>query len=282
MDENSCRPSFATDGYLGAHIAEDIAAIRGENSEWFQLAEDLNRVLQAAASRAVEIHHGSSLDPNAVATRLLMRACGSLQGTILAAERGMVTEALTLARSLLEAAFCMAAMLDDPPKFVEALAADAEAARRRQAQFLVAQGLTGDDPATLLRLKEVIEEIGKQQTLSPKQLATTGPLIKLYLAYQKLSNDAAHPSAASLHRFVATTADRAGWQYRWGPGKGEEIAFALQQAANAGLAMGVGFTQLTADHDNNQKLGPLSDRLLALPRPESRLTAHSVSIDTAN
>lgn len=279
MDEDARVASFSADGYLGTHAGEDIAAIRAENSEWFDLVEDLNRALQATASRAIEVHHGTSLDPAAVATRLVMRACGSFQGSILAAERGMVTEALTLARSLFEAAFCMAAMLDDPAHFMEGLAADAEAARREQAKFLVAQGLPANDAATLDRLKEVIEEIGKQpRMLSPKQLATTGPLIKLYLAYQKLSNDAAHPSVASLHRFVATTVDRSGWRYRWGPGKADEIAFALQQAAQAALALAVGFTEFTADHENNRKLGPLSDRLLALPSPESRLSATSAGL----
>lgn len=277
MDNGSRFALFAPDGYLGASARDGIAVIRAENAQWFDLAEDINRVLQAIALRAIEVHHGASLDPAPVATRLVMRSCGSFQGAILTAERGMVTEALILARSLLESAFCMSALLDDPQRFMEDLKADAEAARREQAKFLVALELPANDAATRDQLKGVIDEIGtRPRMLSPKFLAKAGPLSKLYLAYQKLSNDAAHPSAASLHRFVATQADRSGWRYRWGPGKADEVAFAIQQASQAALTLAVGFTEFTSDQDNNDKLGPLTERFLALPAPESRISAFSI------
>ncbi|MDO8379566.1 DUF5677 domain-containing protein [Phenylobacterium sp.] len=261
-------------------MSAEIVEIRTQNGEWFALAEDLNEVLQKTAVRAIEVNRGDNFTPGTVATRLLLRSCGTFQAALLMAERGMVTEGQTLARSLLENAFCLAAIHEKPEKFIELLRADAEAARRMQGQFVIAQGLSaGSDPATQTRLREVVAAIGKDlNLLSPKKVAAMGPFIRQYLAYQKLSNDAAHPSATSLHRFMATTADRSAWIYRWGPGKDEEIAFTLSQAIHAATSVGVAFTQLTEDFEHNRMLGPLADRLKALPETHGRVGESSISL----
>lgn len=258
----------------------EIADIRAQNTEWFALAEDLNEVLQKTAVRAVEVNRGDNFAPGTVATRLLLRSCGTYQAAVLMAERGMVTEGQTLARSLLENAFCLAAIHDKPSEFIGLLRADAEAARRMQGQFVIAQGLNaGSDPATQKRLEEIVAAIGKDlKVLSPKKVAAMGPFFRQYLAYQKLSNDAAHPSATSLHRFMATTADRSAWIYRWGPGKDEEIAFTLSQVIRAATSIGVAFTGLTEDVEHNEMLSPLADRMKAMPEPHGRVGESSVSL----
>lgn len=195
-------------------------------------------------------------------------------------ERGMVTEGQTLARGLLENAFCMAALHDQPDEFLKLLKADAEAARREQGRFVIAQGLLGSkDADTQKRLADVVESIGRDPSfLSPKKVAAMGPLTRQYLAYQKLSNDAAHPSAASLHRFMATTSDRSGWNYRWGPGKQNELAFTLSQAIHAAIPIGIGFTQVTGDTEHNEQFRPIADRLQDLPEPEGGVAESSVGL----
>jgi Family of unknown function (DUF5677) len=278
MNIDERRSSFEAEGFLGTHMSEDIAGIRLQIRDWFELARDVSRELQAAAVRGVERNRGSNWDPATVATRLLLRSCGTFQGIILMVERGMVTEGQTLARALLENAFCMAALHDKPDDFLSLLKADAEAARREQGQFVIAQGLVGsEDAETRKRLAEVIDAIGTDPSfLSQKEVAGMGPLTRQYLAYQKLTNDAAHPSAASLHRFMSTNADRSGWNYRWGPGKNSELAFTLMQAIHAAVPIGIGYTQITGDAEHNERFRPIADRLEALPEPDGSLAESSV------
>lgn len=280
MSNDQRQAAFHATGFLGEHMGAHITDIRAQNAEWFALAEDLNEVLQKIALRGVEVNRGDNFEPHTVATRLFLRSCGNFQGAVLMAERGMVTEGQTLARSLLENAFCLAAIHDKPEEFVTLLKADAEAARRMQGQFVIAEGLhSGSDPATRKRLQDVVAAIGKDlNLLSPKKVSRMGPFNRQYLAYQKLSNDAAHPSATSLHRFMATTADRSGWHYRWGPGKAEEIAFTINMAILTGISVAVAFTQITKDDVHNEILGPLAERLKALPEPQGRVGASSVSL----
>lgn len=280
MSNDNRKASFLATGFLGEHMAGQIGDIRRAHIDWFTLADELNEVLQQTARHAVEANRGDNFAPHTVATRLLLRSCGTYQGAVLMSERGMITEAQTLARSLLENAFCLAAIHDKPKEFIALLRADAEAARRMQGQFVIANGLNaGSDAETQKQLQEVVTAISKSlNLLSPKKVAAMGPFLRQYLAYQKLSNDAAHPTATSLHRFMATTADRSAWIYRWGPGKDEEIAFTIFQAVGAAISIGVAFTGLTNDREHNDMLSPLADRFVAIPKPDGRVGESSVGL----
>jgi hypothetical protein len=121
----------------------------------------------------------------------------------------MVAEGRTLARSLIEDAFCIAALLSEPAIFVEMLKADFDASRRDQGKFILAEDLI-----------TTIDAIDKKaEIMGPKKVATLGPLTRQYLFYQRLSDDAAHPSSRSLHRYMVTDASRSGWSgYKSGAG----------------------------------------------------------------
>ncbi len=252
------------EGFLSADITGAITHFRAENADWFKIAEDLNTVLMRTVKAATSAVKTTSMTPEAVAVRVLLRSCGTLQGVILLTERGMVAEGRILARGLIENAFCIAALHDNPEAFIEMLKKDSEASRHLQRKFIVAQDLIASG-AKRDKLQAAIDEMEKPAIMSPKKVAELGPLVKMYLAYQRLSDDAAHPSAKSLDRHVLTDEARTGWKYIWGPGDQGENATTLHYALLAAISIGVGITQMLKDMDNNAEFGDLSNRFDAMP-----------------
>src|SRR5689334_22729147 len=105
---------FEEDRFLSLGVTRGIANVRAENVEWFKLAVDTNAALMRAAITGTGTVKTTSMAPEAVAVRVVLRSCGTLQGVILLTERGMVAEGRTLARSLIEDAFCLAALVAEP------------------------------------------------------------------------------------------------------------------------------------------------------------------------
>lgn len=255
---------FEENGYLSAGITNDIARLRAENADWFKLAEDINSVLMRTAKATTNAVKTNSWAPEAVAVRVLLRSCGTLQGVILLTERGMVTEGRNLVRSLLENAFGIAALVDNPDTFVEMLKKDSEASRQRQRKFIIAQALIANG-AKRDRLQAAIDDIGKIEMMNLKKVAELGPMVAMYLAYQRLSDDAAHISAKSLNRHVWTDAARSGWNYKWSIGDQGENAATLHYTILAALTIGAGITQMLKDTSGNAEFGDLSNRFQSMP-----------------
>ena len=257
---------FREAGFLGVGVTNSIVSVRAENADWFKLAEDTNAALMRAAMAAASAVKSTSMSPEAVAVRVLLRSCGTLQGVILLTERGMVAEGRTLARGLIENAFCIAALLAAPATFLEMLKEDSEASRRQQGKFALAEQLITAG-AQRDRLQVAIDAIDKKaEIMGPKKLAALGPLMRQYLFYQRLSDDAAHPSSKSLHRYMLTEASHSGWKgYKSGAGDHGENAATLHSAILAALPIGVGITQMLKDKNGNAEFAELCDRFQAMP-----------------
>lgn len=257
---------FKEEGFLSAGITNGIASVRAENADWFKLAEDTNAALMRAAFAATSAVKTTSMAPEAVAVRVLLRSCGTFQGVILLTERGMIAEGRTLARSLIENAFCIAALLAESATFLTILKADSEASRRNQSKFILAEDLItkGEKRDKLQATMDAIDK--KAEIMGPKKVAALGPLMRQYLFYQRLSDDAAHPSSKSLHRYMVTDASRSGWSgYKSGAGDQGENAATLHSAILAALPIGVGITQILKDKNGNAEFGQLADRFQAMP-----------------
>ena len=140
---------FEENGFLSASVSSGIANLRAEGADWFKIAEDMNVALMRTAKGATEAATSKSMTPEAVAVRVLLRSCATLQGIILRTERGMVAEGRMLARSLIENAFCIAALHDNPDAFMEILKKDSEASRQTQRKFIVAEKLIDEVPDNL-------------------------------------------------------------------------------------------------------------------------------------
>ena len=139
-----------------------------------------------------------------------MRSSGSFQGVILLAERGMVVQARTLVRSVIEDSFVAAALTTEPDKVIQMLKDGHEASRRFQADFILAQGL-GPGDMDRETLEEAIDKMDdKARFLNLGKVAGLSSMLPQYLSYMRLSSDAAHPSAASLQKHVAVRDDRVG------------------------------------------------------------------------
>jgi hypothetical protein len=257
---------FKEEGFLSAGITDGIVSVRAENADWFKLAEDTNAALMRVAIAATGAVKTTSMAPEAVAVRVLLRSCGALQGVILLTERGMVTEGRTLARSLIENAFCIAALLAEPATFLTILKADSEASRHNQGKFILAEDLItrGDKRDKLQAIMDAIDK--KAEIMGPKKVAALGPLMRQYLFYQRLSDDAAHPSSKSLHRYMVTNASRSGWsEYKSGAGDQGENAATLHSAIEPALYVGVGIAQMLEDQSRGVEFADLAHRLEAMP-----------------
>ena len=132
---------FEEEGFLSVGVTNGIVSLRAENADWFKLAEDTNAALMRTAIAATSTVKTTSMAPEAVAVRVLLRSCGTFQGVILLTERGMVAEGRTLARSLIENAFCITALLVNPAATIEMLKADSDASHRNQGKFVLAEQL---------------------------------------------------------------------------------------------------------------------------------------------
>lgn len=255
---------FEENGFLSAGITNGIAHLRAGNADWFKLAEDMNAALMRTAKATASAVKTKSLAPEAVAVRVLLRSCGTLQGVILLTERGMVAEGRMLTRSLLENAFCIAALNDNPDTFMKMLKEDSEASRHLQRKFINAKDLIASG-AKREMLQAAIDCIGKIKLMSPKRIAELGPVETMYLAYQRLSDDAVHLSAKSLDHHVRTDAARLEWNYKWCIGDQGENAATLHYTIQAALAIGIGITQMLKDTSGNAEFGDLCSRFQSMP-----------------
>lgn len=219
--------------------------------------------MQRTSYSAMDNVHTRAMDPKAIAVRILIRSCGNLQGSILLVERGMISEARTLTRGLVESALCISALHDNPDTFMRMLKEDSDASRKRQAIFISTENLA--EKIDKSKLEGAINRIGAVDAMNMKKIAKLGPFRKIYLNYQRLSDDAAHLSAKSLDRHIYRDANNAGWCYRVGPGDSDEISATLYHAIMSSLAIGVGVTQILGDKKNNRTFGRISNRLLKMP-----------------
>ncbi|AVA38307.1 MULTISPECIES: DUF5677 domain-containing protein [Cupriavidus] len=232
------------------------------HADWVVLARDTLDALNTAAAEAMHHPVHSNWDADAVAVRLLLRACGNLDGVILLVLAGLVAESRTVARSLIENSFCVAALRENAQSFIEMLRADSERSRRNQADFILKA--FSDDPSDKTRLQERLEAIDKKNSLiNIKKLASEGPLARQYLGYQRLSDESAHVTARALQRHVELIKD--GWRYRTARGTPEESASTLHYAVLAALGVGIGVTEIIHAVESNAAFGPLCDRFAAMP-----------------
>ena len=256
---------FEASGYLAPMMSEASARFRSENEEWFALADGVSSALQRMAFKNMEAAatQSNSFEQKSVSHLVLLRSAGNLQGAILMAERGMVIEARTLVRSVLEDAFCMAALHDQPDVFLDHLKGDDALARKGQAKAILKAGKFKHMSET--ELNAFIAGIPKLKNLGMEGVAQLGPLRDQYLAYRVLSNDGAHPSATSLARHMAFNDERTAWTgFLVGPGRKAQIVEALNFAVMAALPIGIAYSVMLGDDESNEEFARLGEVYRAL------------------
>lgn len=257
------KTSFLEAGFLSDQLIADIPSFRKKYADWFALIEDVSACLQKTAVKASYTVEGSPFEPHPLGLLVLHRVNSLIQGAIIMLERGMVVEAKTLTRSLLECAFVLAGLLERPEEVRAMLISDEDAAMKGQANVILKSGAASDAKA----LEDRIKEFGNVRCLPIGELAGLGLLKSLYLQYRVLSNDAVHPSGKSLRRHMNVAADGKSWGgYKFGPGNDDEIAETAYLIFLIGVPVGLAFQQMISDKENNDRMGEIinkNDKLVA-------------------
>lgn len=258
---------MSEDQFLARGFVSDIAAelprfVRDRSSAAFALTDDLSEALLQIALRGAKTTQSSSMSPNALCVSLLFRSVSSLQAAILVIERGMIAEARLLTRSLIENAFCLAAIHANPEEFQRKLRLDDGGARRSILKLALESGALIDKPDVELRIRDALDQISADaRVFSVKALAEMGALSRQYIFYRLLSNDSAHPSATSLLRHLEYDRQSGSWSaFKFGPGSADEVGDTLRLMVINGLAVGIAFTDFVQDFDGNARLAELSER----------------------
>ena len=254
---------FGIHGFLAADIQQTIDQVTGENTEWFSLLRDINKLLQKIVISGFEKHHGKTMDVKVLTMFSALRSLSNFQSAIINLERGMIVEARIMARCLYENSFCIGALVDNPDKFIPLLHHDNIAAKRGQAVALKegSYSLTADVEAVM------DERISgdKGRHLKWKDIAEMSSLSNSYLMYKHLSDDAMHYSASSLKRYIISDKENSTWSgYRFGPGTKDEVIRAANFCASPTLAIMVGFLEATEDTAFDKELNLLLDRFTSI------------------
>jgi hypothetical protein len=267
--------SLLTDGPFSPDIEKVRAGIRGMHKAWFDLADRLNRLGQRIATTPQEFQTQEGLaDSRTIALLLFFRALSNFQGSVLMAERGMVVEARTLARSCLESAICIAGCQKNPNQSQLLLRDDLQS-RRMKIKFILRNPalLTAEARAELERLLTLIEARDNVATLNFRDIANEAGIEGIYLFHRLLSGDAAHPSASSLNRYVVEK-EESETVVTWLPSiENNEIPDTLNFACNFLILACTGLKGILVDPSTDRELSEAYaefERLAALPLPKGK------------
>jgi hypothetical protein len=229
---------------------------------WKQLAVDVTQTLENVGNRCLGLPAGTSIwSARGVAARITLRSNELLGATINLINLGSLAASRTLTRSLFECAFASAALTTRPDELVAMLKDDSEGSRRNQGRFILDRHL-GSDDSQREALQQTIEAMDKRlRTVSPKKVAELGPIVNLYLQYQRLSDDSAHLTARSLEHYVVRGSD--GWALVPSEanvaGTSATLRLALQSSLLAGLAV------CEVLDFSTEEIGTLLQRLETMP-----------------
>lgn len=208
-------------GFLSSSLADWIAKHRAANIKWFDFAEGLNRFAQQFVSGVSLRSEAGLADSNLLALLLFTRVLSNFQGMMLLAERGMIVESRTLARTCLESTFFLAAMVKGDSDFVSKMLHDELHSRKAAANWVLQRPQRLDDEGGRRQIREYVDGLNRDwEKLTPlkmEQVAQSAGLADMYLFYRQFSSDAAHPTVTSLNRYVTDDKGDEIRQVRWGP-----------------------------------------------------------------
>lgn len=192
------------DGFLSPNVEAWRQEVRENATDWFALAEDINR---ASVAILGTLAPSSGSDRELGAAAMFARALQSFEAVILLTERGMLADAGTLARNIVESAIYLGglAMIAD---FPERMAASNNAHFASMAAAL-ATHLEDDmgDAEAAADMRTLVDDVKAKgyvlKDIKLLQLAKEVGLDPLYqVVYRKLSGDSAHASLESMNRHL--------------------------------------------------------------------------------
>lgn len=223
---------FRDEGFLSPMSTALIPDVMKDEQEWFDLALKLNRFSQKIWGET-EIE-GKRDDPKPLAVRLLAKGNRAFQASILLAQRGMCAESETMSRTCLEIAFWLGYLTESPDEAVQCLLADEwKNGGERAKQFA---DMLEDEAAAPFREAAAVCAANyavNKDTLSPKTLAKRAGMDSIYPYYKALCGISAHPSIASLDRFLEVDSEGL-LTFKSGPDY-DQVTFSLMTAITVQL-----------------------------------------------
>jgi hypothetical protein len=213
-------PEFlASGGFLDPEIQRWIQESRRRYPTWFGIAVDVNRF-------ALKVMLGLDVHNRAIGELLLatlyLRILHTFEGTILMAERGMLTQGRMLARSMLEAVFPLVAIAKDPAtagEYVE----DHKLQKLkffRKAQQLGSGMLEElEDPETKKLAEELKDEVDSLglKGLRTEDLAKKAGLHNWYLTAYAVLSGTVHSRVGDLEEYLVLGENEQIKEFDWGP-----------------------------------------------------------------
>lgn len=214
---------------------------------------------------SVPIGDEGTKDPKVWALALLARSVSNIDGAILLLDAGHVVEARTLIRCAYENFFCAAAIAKTGDDFIKTMELDDAASRKKQAKRLLNWSGKQDQPLDFAeKLTEFAAALDAKHPTAPylnhQKTAESGTVADAYIFYNVLSNDAAHPSATSLSRYITWNDDETEWTlsaYR--SDDLYEIDESLELACGAMLGVTVAVNEAVAGGNVGETFFRLSD-----------------------
>jgi len=210
--------SLEDEGFLSPEISIWIEQIRHENWEWFELGRKFNRIAQHQLVTLVKV---TEMDTQKFLSALLfMRGLQNAQGAVLLAERGMTSDAVTLARSIFEVVFRLGAIHRNKDFILRFVRDDMDRRSKLVRVFLEGNAETGAfDANETARLKQFLNEAKSSgPTLSIFDIAKAASLEQFYdTFFRGISDDTVHASLAALKRHVRMDDKGHFAGFQWGP-----------------------------------------------------------------
>ena len=210
--------SLEDEGFLSPEISTWIEQIRHENSEWFELAWQLNRIAQHQLVTMMKV---TEMDTQKFLSAILfMRGLQNAQGAVMLVERGMTSDALTLVRSIFEAVFRLGAIHRNKDFILRFVRGDMDRRSKLVRAFLEGNAETGAFSANeTARLKQFLNEAKSSgPKLSILDTAKAAAFEQFYdTFFRGISDDTVHASLAALKRHVRTDNKGHFAGFQWGP-----------------------------------------------------------------
>jgi len=248
--------AFEDEGFLSSELTDWTTATRAQFKDWFELVYELNR-------DAMKLLSAIKPEPNQkrewVAALLYRRALQSFQGAVLMAERGMIADALTLARNCAETAIALGGVAVDE-RFIGDLIEDHHKHRLSYSSAILSdpESLPFLMPDQIKNLKQVVAEVkGLYQSPRPRrinweQAAKKAKMTDLYITtYRMTSGDAVHTTVQALDRHIEPDEHGKIKSMTFRP-ETRDLGHALSVAANAVLHAMAAITRLFPSQEFEQ------------------------------
>jgi SOS response regulatory protein OraA/RecX len=218
--ESKARSPFLERGYLSMDICRWIQKHRSENQEWFDLAEDINLF---AHKTMYDFSIPKSSAKHLLVSTAYIRCLSLYQGTILLVERGMIYEAATLTRGLMETLFVLCAAAKNTEFALQYI----DSNDLKKFDLVSKMMLAGESIRKIIEGTITEDEIKKKrQELKAKgirdftiaEVAEKADLVDYHRTnYSFFSFMAAHPTPNSLDKYFEEGADGEAVSLLWGP-----------------------------------------------------------------